>query len=273
MSLTDWTNYSRDLIDALYDKPDFNIRGELKAQPLTGSYTIVETAFDYAIRLQVARFNANLFSDFPLAAQLGIRGDKKRKGFIDDFEGKSREYLRDRLTLSELLPDCIILAKMEAVSRSGKDIPNADIFSVDEPDIVDLQILTGAVNPIKWTAANECFISPGFGKSSLDIGGADADFIIDGTLIDVKTTKELDFKQEYFRQLLGYNILNERENHMYGKISSLGIYFSRFGLLFTFPSPEMNRIAIDGNPANAWEAIEESIVEYRNLQSRNRISQ
>ena len=264
MSLTGWVRWDSELIDVLFDKPAFNIKGELKAEPVTKNYTTVGAAFNYAIMLQVARINVSLVSNFPLVAEHGIKGNRKRKEFISNFKEKRSSFFGGQLTLFDLLPDCIILAKMEAVSRRGRDFPNSEVFSVNEADTVDLERLTKLTDHSQWTATKQCLLNPIFGQSSLDIGGADADFIIDGRLIDVKTTKELKFKREYFRQLVGYHILNMRENNMYGNIESLGIYFSRFGIMFTFPTPEMNKIAVQGNPVDTWETIEESIREYQN---------
>jgi len=267
MSLTVWVDGEKKLIDALFDKPAFNIKGDLKAEPLTKNYGTVGTAFDYALRLQVASLNANLVSSFPLVAEQGIRSNRKRKEFTNEFKEKRRGYLSGQLKIGDLLRDCVILAKMDNVVRSGKDYPNSDIFSVDEADIEDLQRLTNLVNPNLWIASNQCFLNPCFGQSSDDLNGADADLIIDSRLIDIKTTKYLKFKRKDFRQLVGYQILNIRENNIYGNIESLGLYFSRFGILFVFPTPEMHEIVIDGNPVDKWEAIEESIRRYQQFLS------
>ena len=263
MSLTDWVKGETKLVDALFDKPAFNIKGGLKAEPLTKNYPTVGTAFDYALRLQVASLNANLVSSFPLVAQKGVGGNRKRREFINNFEEKRKNYLSGQLAIHDLLQDCVILAKMDNVFRSGKDYPNSDIFSVDEADIEDLQRLINLVDPNLWIASKQCFLNPDFGQSSLDLNGADADLIIDSRLIDIKTTKYLKFKREDFRQLVGYQILNIRENDMYGSIESLGLYFSRFGILFIFPTPEMHEIVINGDPVDKWQAIEESIREYQ----------
>jgi hypothetical protein len=113
-------------------------------------------------------------------------------------------------------------------------------------------------------------MNPTFGDSSKDIGGADADIIIDDTIIDIKTTKYSKFEKEYFRQLIGYYLLNVRECNKYGKINNLGIYFSRYGLLFKFPIPLMRDISniswLEGKHEKKWDSwklIEESIKDYQ----------
>jgi hypothetical protein len=265
MSLTHWVEWDRELIDALFDKPALNVKGELKVEPLTKNYGTVGSAFDYALRLYVARLNANIVKDFPLVAEYGIKGNKKRKAFIEEFLKKTAAFLNGQLTLGDLLPDCIILAKIEAIYRSGQDIPNSEIFSINELDVTDIEKMLEIIDPAQWKAKKQCLLNPNFGQSSKDINGADADFIIDGSLIDIKTTKEFKFRREYFRQLAGYHLLNIRENNMHGKFKSLGIYYARFGVLFTFPVSEMKAIGVEEKLTSMWESIEESIREYQNL--------
>jgi hypothetical protein len=70
------------------------------------------------------------------------------------------------------------------------------------------------------------------------VGGADADLVIDSTLIDVKTTIELKLTRQYYNQLICYYMLyliGGMDNHSDLKLDRLGIYFSRYDYLWTFP--------------------------------------
>jgi hypothetical protein len=77
-------------------------------------------------------------------------------------------------------------------------------------------------------------LNPTFGYGSDLVGGADADLIVDGCLIDIKTTKKWSLSTDYIYQLIGYYILhrlneggiNERDTC---QIKRVGIYFSRHG--------------------------------------------
>lgn len=265
MSLSDFAKFAASLIDAMFDKPTFDIRGELLAPPLTKNYGTVGTAFDYAMRLKLLSFNRKFVKDFPLVARHGAKADRKRKQFLSAFDQRKDAYLRGEMPIVSLLPDCVALAKLEAVFRSGRNFPNADIFYADEEDIRDLRRLVELVEEELFTATQQCILNPTFGQSSLDVGGADADFIIDGTLVEIKTTKTIEFKREYFRQLMGYYILNKREHDMHGEIEKLGIYFSRFGELLTFPTPMLHQILVEGDAGKekgAWEAVEAAIRAY-----------
>ena len=266
MSLTEWIHFSRYLIDLLYDKPPFTLKEQLQAPPLTNHYGTVGTAFDYAMRLLIMKLNHDFVTDFPLVARHGVLGNRKRQHFITSFDEKRQVFLSNKLQLDNLLPDCIVLAKLESVFRSGLDYPNSEIFYADEKDVKDLKNLVSLVDHNLFIAKKQCVLNPTFGQSSEDLGGADADLIIDGILLDIKTIKNLEFKREYFRQLIGYHILNLREKQMYGEFRRLGIYFSRFGILFTFSIPEKNKLVLKATntPVDFWEAIEESIREYQN---------
>ena len=80
-----------------------------------------------------------------------------------------------------------------------------------------------------------CVLNPTFGEGSILVGRADADIIMDGMLIDIKTTKKPAFTRKYFNQLIGYYILNkigridQIEEEV--EIKELVIYYSRHGEL------------------------------------------
>jgi hypothetical protein len=263
MSLTDWVDWDRELIDLLFTKPPFGLKREIKAQPQTKNYHVVGMAFDYVFRLYMQKINSKLVSEFPLVAERGVHGDKKRRNFIKDFKDKKDEYLNDRLALYELISDCLILANIEIVFRSGRDFPNSELFVFSNQDIIDIINLLKLTENYNWKGQRQCYLNPSFGKSSIDLGGADTDLIIDDKLIDIKTTKEFKFRPAYFRQLIGYYILNIREKNMYGIIKTLGIYYSRHGFLFEFSVPEMNPIKFQNKPIDALKAVEISIKKYR----------
>jgi hypothetical protein len=74
-------------------------------------------------------------------------------------------------------------------------------------------------------------LNPTFAGSG-DIGGADADLIVDGCLIDIKATSNPKLDPEWLYQLLGYVFLDyEDEFH----INSIGLYLARQGELIQWP--------------------------------------
>lgn len=68
------------------------------------------------------------------------------------------------------------------------------------------------------------------------------DVLLDGTLIDIKTTKFLEFKKEYFHQLIGYYILfriGGIDGIAEANVDNLAVYYSRHGILQKMPVKEV----------------------------------
>jgi hypothetical protein len=70
---------------------------------------------------------------------------------------------------------------------------------------------------------------------SPDVGGADADLIVDGCLIDIKASVQPNIQPYWLRQLAGYVLLDYADEH---HIHSVGIYMARQGTLLTWPLDE-----------------------------------
>ena len=57
-----------------------------------------------------------------------------------------------------------------------------------------------------------------------------------GKLIDIKTVKKLKLKITYWRQLIGYlTLIGLSEGKDLSRIDEIGIYFSRYGEIWTYP--------------------------------------
>jgi hypothetical protein len=63
------------------------------------------------------------------------------------------------------------------------------------------------------------------------VGGADADLIVDGCLIDIKASVQPKINPEWLRQLAGYVLLDYTDEQ---RIHSVGIYMARQGVLLTW---------------------------------------
>ena len=74
-------------------------------------------------------------------------------------------------------------------------------------------------------------LNPTF-AGSLDIGGADADLVVDGCLIDIKTTISPQIKADFLYQLAGYLLL-DYDDALH--INAVAIYLARQGILFAWP--------------------------------------
>ncbi len=81
---------------------------------------------------------------------------------------------------------------------------------------------------------------PAFAGST-DIGGADADFIIDGRLLDCKaTTTPTRLASTEIGQLAGYLLLDYDNQY---QITEVGLYLSRHGTAIAWPVPDFLRLA------------------------------
>ncbi len=135
-----------------------------------------------------------------------------------------------------MLRSVIGLAQLDTYFRSG--FIDENLATAHRDDVRDLRKLISLTDSIDFRAKTYCVLNPVFGEGSRLIQGADADLLIDGMLIDIKTTKYLEFSRDYFNQLLGYFAMSE----IWGvdrvaskkKITKLAIYFARHASLQVF---------------------------------------
>ena len=169
--------------------------------------------------------NSQQWADYlPTAEDALNRAKKLRDDFIET-GSMTRELIKSTLDL----------ATLDLIVRTGRMFP---MPSATEDDIADMENLfhtmmdSGLLRPKR-----RAFLNPTFGKGSALVGGADADLIIDDTLIDIKTTKSNSFTQNMYNQLLGYYALSTFRDE-FSKITHLGIYFSRYGVIVAVPAPD-----------------------------------
>ena len=156
---------------------------------------------------------------------------------------------------------CIVLALLEEVARVGlrpssplakdKSCNTGELLSIAKCHWVD------DLRELSWQffggnhhlLAHPHVLNPKFEGSS-DIGGADADLIVDGKLIDIKTTKKREIKADWLWQLLGYVLLDYPGRY---RINGIGLYMSRQGTLITWDLEEALRCLCSGEPPSIEE--------------------
>jgi len=234
-----------------FDQPILS--GELKAPPQTKNYSLIGTAFDYLLRFHIERLNTNsILRSWVAESAVELTKPKpeiygKLKAIIDTIKKVHASFLETEKLSKSIIAASIVLAKLDLIYRIGRLEPN--LLDCHDGDIADLQNLISTVDFSIFKSQNVSALNPTFGEASTLVSGADADFILDDTLIDIKTTKNLKFKREYFDQLIGYYILSKIggvdgvSNH---KIKKIAIYFSRHGIMHSFPiSPIENNPKFD----------------------------
>jgi len=83
-------------------------------------------------------------------------------------------------------------------------------------------------------SASDVLLGPGFARSR-DLGGADADLIVDRALVEVKATKRTQLPPRVVWQVLGYLLADTDDEH---RLEHVGWYFARHGLTWQFPVAE-----------------------------------
>jgi hypothetical protein len=259
----------KEIFKSEFPRPAFNIKSEPKAPPLTKNWSIVGTAFDYLFRFYLEHLNKNSLiikgnwvADLAYSKLLNqVSKSKKQQvstGYLQDkvikitdlLETINQLYNQTKLnyaqyiktgTLTEdLISNTIFLAKLDNYFRST--IIDHDFATHNKADIEDLSKLISLVNPDNFMAKDRLYFNPTFGNGSYLVGGADADLIIDDTLIDIKVIKDAKLDREHLNQILRYYILSlyDRVSNSSStfQIEKLGIYFARHGELWTIPTSQ-----------------------------------
>ncbi len=147
----------------------------------------------------------------------------------------------------ELARYCFALGLFEEVFRTGTVAPGSLLNAIGATTTVDEFL--GAI-PDMWVEdlaqlaqlfldafgdrfARPAVLNPVFAQSRA-VGGADADLISDGTLLEIKTTINPRIDGAWIRQLLGYLLLDTAGEF---EVTSLGLYLARQGRLLVWPLP------------------------------------
>ena len=78
-------------------------------------------------------------------------------------------------------------------------------------------------------------LNPTF-DGSVDVDGADADFILANCLIDIKSTISPKISKLFLYQILGYAILDYSDQYHLGEV---GFYFTRQGVTLQWPISDL----------------------------------
>lgn len=223
--------------------------------PQTKNSSLIGTAFDYLLRWYVKKLNQNAIDSHwvaEISTLLLMRETTALQRAQRVLREARKEYKRyiARKTQNrpggDLIAHAIRLAQLDVVYRAGV-LDGHTFAKVENNTIAELNALINAVSPERFMGRNVCILNPSFGKASGLVGGADADLLIDGTLIEVKTIRQMRLDRRIFNQLVGYYIL-ARIGGIDGcsrrvRITSLAVYYSRQGLFVPIP---LGRIIDEG---------------------------
>jgi hypothetical protein len=243
-----------------FPKPYFGLTGEMDAPPRTENYSTIGTAFDYLFRFYFQHRYPETTEESWLAESVISRF--KDSGSITSFEGKNRrkrtiyniikqqlnearqyyqEFLKTGIFKDDLLRSTILMAQLDCIGRSSYYPPELGIYQLE--DVEDLKALTDLLNLNPSTRKIKCYPNPTFGEGTRLMFGADADFIIDDTLIEIKTIIRLELSRRTLNQLIGYYVLSliggVADNKNARPIKRISVYFARHGQIWDVSIEEL----------------------------------
>jgi hypothetical protein len=246
MSLTSLIKSDKELRDKIrttFSRPQLEKNKPLLVEPLTKRYGLVGTAFDYIFRFFLEKTNNAQNSSKVWIAEQAIEllipnEEVYETGseIIKNVKELKKEFIETGNLSQELIRQTLRMSYIDPVFRAGVGIEyiGAD---ADKADIEDIEKQFALIEEELFRSEEICLLNPTFGEASSLVGGADADFLVDDKLIDIKTTKKLELNLNDFCQVIGYLVLH-RISGIDGRkeieINQLGIYYSRYGYLFLF---------------------------------------
>lgn len=239
------------------------LRCPLRVPDAGGPQGLAGTAFDYMARAQivrdlgsrVAKLHVGTAASDRIAEHVEMvapsdRVERKWKGHIAAAKAELDEYAAGRGDIQLVSRQVQYLALAEMAFRSGRDFdPEFESSAAVEDELLRLVELFGPAE--RYSPRKSCFLNPVF-VASRWVGGADADLLLDDTLIDLKTTKVCRVEVEMLRQMAGYAALQSiggldlgEEVHT-APFAAVELYFARFGRSATWRISEL--FPADGFP-------------------------
>lgn len=219
----------------------------------------VGIAFDYALRYGLY---AHGWAEEPETVAASAVELLSRRPGLGGEAGHARHLLDEATTAlltmrpRELSPEnaraLFDLAGLDVIYRAHRTEQIGRVASARE-----LEDLAALFAIVPWDAfrPTTCLaLNPTFGEGSRAVGGADADLVIDSTVVEIKVVAQAAVQAETVRQLVGYALLARR----YGidgvdataPVERIGVYLARCGVLATAPlsqaiAPEDEQAVLD----------------------------
>jgi hypothetical protein len=233
-----------------FSAPRLKVRPELRVPPLVDDAGHIGTAFDYLLRFHLERLNPYAVTRRWVAEaaieELPARSpvQKIARRVVTAAKKNLLRYVQTGNLDDALVESALSLARVALCIRAGLTQYIGD--PIDPDAVAELKQLLALIDPAVFTARQVCVLNPTFGLASHMVGGADADLILDHTLIEVKVTKDASLKRQYVNQIIGYYMLYdiERESPLYEwvekalPITHVAIYFARHAYLHLMPIDE-----------------------------------
>lgn len=243
----------------LLPKPEFASRPQLI--PPSRKYSaqeasLIGTAFDYLLRFFVQRLNLPIaksrcwvaevaLADLEEEAQweiaslraMSVRKAATARTLIATAKQQLSAYLDSGRLSDDIVRSALNLASLDPIARAGVGDEMIGVISAEA--IQDVKRLIQTVDVSRFKARSLCLLNPNFNESPDFAIGADADLVVDDTIIDIKTTQPCRLNRSDLDQLIGYFLLNELVGFTgvtpKPRVTNVGIYFSRHAYLHVIP--------------------------------------
>lgn len=210
--------------------------------------SLVGTAFDYLFRWIIAgHFDPHHDELIGMMGAYQARGHQFHVQALAQLIEKGNHTPHLRAAVS------IILSFYERIIREGNHQQVDDCFitmpkSVDEavsmlsiavpiPEYSDLQQLMATIPAVWGTRLQKPYTLNPILPNSKYVGGADADWIVDGILYDCKCSwRNAPFSQDHLRQVMAYALL-DWDNKL--NLRGIGWYYARQQMIIEYPLEEL----------------------------------
>ena len=150
---------------------------------------------------------------------------------------------------------CFVLALLEEVGRSGRYMDSFLMVPAPRTGLDELLAISEdawindlcALSTLFYDNCHHLLSQPFFPNpkfvGSADVGGADADMIVDRCLIEIKSSIQPKIEAKWLHQIAGYILLDYDDQYNF---HSVGIYMARQGKLLQWPIGDFLRL-LTGN--------------------------
>ncbi len=239
---------------------DVRLKNILHVPPRTRNYFLIGRAFDYLLRWEVKRLNPSASESEWIAEKAPERLSGREHRLAEDVvrtaKAAQTTFLKSGKFSESIGTSLMQLARLDSVFRESRFLPGIGHSeeAADLKDLRDLLKLARGCPHFRARGQHPVVLNPPLGVGNLL---ADADMIINQTLIDVKTTKTVDWENTYY-QLTAYCLLRwgrELWIKMKGttrgeirdrlalcpRVRFLAAYYARFGEWLQVAAPKPTR--------------------------------
>lgn len=238
MSLTTWLKKNPYFYEKVLENTGELIYGKnrkLLCPPLSKNYAHMGVCADYLMKFELQYQNQGIAVVPTLFAESVFKTCEFNrfvkldlvvaKRLIDRTKQMKSEFLKTGVLTRDFAKAIIEMSYLDHVGRSGNGYDDVGIEACEE-DIQDMLNLHDVMRRFDLSCKHHCIIAPYFAFPN----GAEGDFIVDGCLGEMKTSKKLFHDPYQIAQAVSYYLLSEISPIGTTKqIDRIAFYNSRYG--------------------------------------------